>query len=578
MPFDRIFFTFTFIVSLLFGGGTSPAQVVLTEIMFNPYGNENADEFIEIYNTDSVAINLSRWMISDGTSEDSLRPLEQGLFLAPGQFGLILDPGYFTYESDTYDGMIPGSALVLTISNNTFGDRGLSNSVAETVSLINASGHTVSQYTYTLDNEEGYSDEKIVPWGGDTTTNWANARRLKGSPGAWNTVSPPLHDLSLAEFWSEPEEPPIGSSFQLFAKIRNDGLRPMPSTALSFYFDEDISGTFEAAEKFEQRAINALSPGDSSVEMVVVPIAEEGPRAFLAELEVDDDDSSNDSRLLQQNISPEQIGLVINEIQYRPLAGRSEWVEFYHTSLYPLNIGGWQFSDALGLTDTSKRFTFTGLRLDAGAFLILAADSAIFLESLSKTVAVVVWGEGSPALNNTGESLVLWDANGQRIDQVNYDPDWGRDEDGISLERISPASASNEPMNWASSVDPAGSTPGRRNSQFYAPASASASILTIEPNPFSPDGDGFEDIAFLRYHLRYSNSRLDLKIFDVRGRKVRWLANNELVGQTGEKLWDGRDDQGRELPVGIYVVYLEALAQGDTRIEKAKRAVAIARR
>ncbi|MBM3324398.1 MAG: hypothetical protein FJY66_01885 [Calditrichaeota bacterium] len=352
----------------------------------------------------------------------------------------------------------------------------------------------------------------------------------------------------------------------------------MPSAVLSFYFDEDLSGTFEVTERFGQRTISALSPADSSVEMIFVPIAEEGPRAYLAELEVNDDDSTNNGRLLQQNISPDQAGVVINEIQYRPLTGRSEWIEFYHRGQYPLQFGGWQFSDALGLTDTTKRFTFPTLRLDAGAFLILAADSAIFLESLPETVAVVVWGEGSPALNNTGDSLVLWDADGQRIDQVNYDSDWGRDEEGTTLERISPVSASDDPLNWASSVDPTGSTPGRQNSQLYVPASAGANTLLIEPNPFSPDGDGFEDITFLRYHLRYSNARLDLKVFDVRGRKVRWLANNEPVGQTGEKLWDGKDDRGRDLPVGIYVVYLEALAQGDTRIEKAKRPVVIARR
>ena len=120
-------------------------------------------------------------------------------------------------------------------------------------------------------------------------------------------------------------------------------------------------------------------------------------------------------------------------------------------------------------------------------------------------------------------------------------------------------------------------TPGRPNSQLYVPLST-GNILTIEPNPFSPDGDDFEDITFIRYHLNHPNSRLDLKIFDVRGRKVRWLANNEPVAQTGEKLWDGKDDRGRDLPVGIYAIYLEALAEGDTRIEKAKRAVVIARK
>jgi len=556
---------------ILFWSSVSAAQVVLTEIMFNPLGNENADEFIEIYNTGSTTINLSGWKVSDGEDDDILMPLDQGMLLETGQFGLILDPGYFDYESDTYENLIPVSALVVTIDNSTFGSRGLHNSVAETVSLIRAGGDTVSRYTYTTDNDEGYSDEKIVPWEGDEPTNWANARSLKGSPGGWNSISPPMRDLALIDFWSEPEEIPVGSSFNLMAKVRNDGLEMVSGASLSFYFDEDMSGTFEVSERLALRPLLDLSPGDSLVETVTVPVAEEGPLVFFAELEVDDDDSLNNSRWLHKNIAGSQLSLVINEIQYRPLPGRSEWVEFYYPGLYPVNLAGWQFGDATALADSEKRLTFSSVQVVPGDFVVVAADSAIFLESLPETAAVVVWGTGAPALNNTGDSLVLWDADGRRVDQVNYDPDWGSDDDGVSLERISPTSASNDPLNWASSVDPSGATPGRMNSQFYQPTSAADNILTIEPNPF-------EDVTFLRYHLKHPNARLDLKVYDVRGRKVRWLANNELVSQTGEKLWDGRDDQGRLLPVGVYVVYLEALAEGDTRIEKAKRAVAIARR
>jgi len=561
---------------LWFGSGVS--QVTLTEIMFKPIGDGDLDEFIEIYNTGTSTINLSGWRISDGEDDDQLIAYAQGLLLEPGQFGLILDPDYFDHESNTYEGMVPTSALVLTIDGATFGGYGLLNDESEVVSLIRAAGDTVSQHAYSPENEKGYSDEKIMPGAGDTVTNWANSRTLKGSPGAWNTVSPPLRDLAIANFWSEPKQPSVGSPFTLFALIRNNGLEPMPSAGLSFYFDEDLSGTFEEIEIFARRDIRALSPGDSARDSVFVPVAEEGPRLFLAELEVDDDDSTNNRRVLPQNISPDQVALVINEIQYRPFEGQSEWVEFFYAGVYPLDIGGWQFSEATGLANSDKRWTCPNLWLTPGDFLILAADSTIFLESLPETLEVLVWGSGAPRLNDTGDSLVIWDTSGQRIDQVNYDPDWGRDEDGISLERISPTSAGNVPLNWASSADPSGSTPGRPNSQLYVPSSVGANILSIEPNPFSPDGDGFEDIVFLQYHLKHPNSRLDLKVYDVRGRKVRWLANNELVGQEGKKLWDGKDEQGRELPVGIYVVYLEALAQGDTRIEKAKRAIVIARR
>ncbi len=577
MPSKILIYLFCIFALLFIQANSSSAQVVLTEIMFDPVGNENADEFIEIYNAGTATVNLSGWKVADNEAEDYLMPLAQGLFLEAGQFGLILDPGYFDYESDTYDGMVPTSALVLTIDNSTFGSRGLSNSTAETVSLLNSGGVVVSEYTYSLNNEPGFSDEKIIPWEGDDSENWTNARSLKGSPGAWNTVSPPMRDLALIDFWSEPEEPPVGTSFTLWATVVNMGLEAMPDVELHFYYDEDVSGTFETGERFSTQTIPALSPADSATVSVKIPV-EEGPHAFMAELEIEDDDLSNNSRILEQNVPQDERSLIINEIQYRPFPGRSEWVEFYHAGRYPLNITHWQFGDANGLTDSSKRYTFPPLQLLPGDFLVLAADSEIFLESIPETISVIVWGSNAPALNNSGDSLVLWDASGERVEQVNYKPNWGRDDEGLALERISPESASNEPLNWASSTDPSGGTPGRVNSQLYVPSLAGENILTIEPNPFSPDGDGFEDIAFIHYNLNHPNSRLDLKVFDVRGRKVRWLANNELVGQTGEKLWDGRDDRGRALPIGIYVLYLEALAEGDTRIEKAKRAIVIARR
>ena len=79
----------------------------------------------------------------------------------PNQFAIILDPGYFEHER-IYDSVIPNDALILTISDATFGSSGLANSEAETVSLIDLHGNFVSSYTYTIDNNPHYSDEKII--------------------------------------------------------------------------------------------------------------------------------------------------------------------------------------------------------------------------------------------------------------------------------------------------------------------------------------------------------------------------------------------------------------------------------
>jgi flagellar hook assembly protein FlgD len=133
-------------------------------------------------------------------------------------------------------------------------------------------------------------------------------------------------------------------------------------------------------------------------------------------------------------------------------------------------------------------------------------------------------------------------------------------------------------LNWASSLDSTGATPGRVNSRTFPSSGAAGDVLTREPNPFSPDGDGRDDLLFIRYRLNHADSRLDLTIYDVRGREVRQLANNAAATYSGEILWDGKDGAGRDLPTGLYIVYLEALGKGGTRVQSAKRAVALARR
>ena len=91
---------FIFIVfSVLFFIITNlPAQnIKITEIMFNPAGNERYNEFVEIYNTsESDTIDLAGWMVSDGTKMNEIIAHEQSTRLAPNQFALIFVPKYFT--------------------------------------------------------------------------------------------------------------------------------------------------------------------------------------------------------------------------------------------------------------------------------------------------------------------------------------------------------------------------------------------------------------------------------------------------------------------------------------------------
>jgi hypothetical protein len=164
-------------------------QIVLSEVMFDPDGSEQTDEFIEIWNSSNTdSYDLAGWQIGDGSGEDVLADAGKGMILSPGQYGLILDPDYFE-NSVLYDYLIPETALVLTIDGPTLGSGGLSNSQPETIILFDPDHSVVSRYVYSTGNSSGHSDEKLDLMGSDGAGNWMDSAVLNGTPGFRNSVS-----------------------------------------------------------------------------------------------------------------------------------------------------------------------------------------------------------------------------------------------------------------------------------------------------------------------------------------------------------------------------------------------------
>lgn len=174
--------------SILFFLLPSCAEIVLTEVMFDPSGSERYDEFVELYNVGPDTVDLEGWMVGDAEELDRIVQLEGGTLLPPGKFALILDSGY-RGSSTTYD-PLPPDALLLTIDDASFGKGGWSNSSPEPVRLVDPEGREVARYTYSLGNPPGYSDEKVELDGGDSPENWRDSVVELGTPGLPNSVSP----------------------------------------------------------------------------------------------------------------------------------------------------------------------------------------------------------------------------------------------------------------------------------------------------------------------------------------------------------------------------------------------------
>jgi flagellar hook assembly protein FlgD len=136
---------------------------------------------------------------------------------------------------------------------------------------------------------------------------------------------------------------------------------------------------------------------------------------------------------------------------------------------------------------------------------------------------------------------------------------------GVSLERIDPNSATNEVSNWHSAAWSCGfATPGYQNSQFMN-AAIGEQLVTISPHTFSPDNDGVDDVAAFTFHLPGDGFTASIYIFNVSGILVRRLINNKTLATSGSLFWDGTNDDGMLVPIGIYIIYCSAFDEKGTK-------------
>jgi len=79
------------------------------------------------------------------------------------------------------------------------------------------------------------------------------------------------------------------------------------------------------------------------------------------------------------------------------------------------------------------------------------------------------------------------------------------------------------------------------------------SLLDAYPNPFNP-------ATTIPFTLSRS-ARVAMRIYDVLGRRVRGLIDEERPAGPQAVMWDGRDDRGRPAASGVYFVRLESGGQ-----------------
>ena len=378
-------------------------------------------------------------------------------------------------------------------------------------------------------------------------------------------------------------------SLYLSVIVKNFATLAASNFEIRLFYDENLNDRAELNEQFSALSGISLNPSDSMIFTATYPPLRAGEVHFITIADfIQDENRMNDTMKTTVTIGCVERDLLVNEIMYDPLGSQNEWIELLNRSSYPIDLAGCKFHDkATSSGDNSFTISDTTSIVQPGGFAVVAAESSLcglfpnLLSPDSNICMRVLNRAGGFSLNNDGDMIVLKDILDQTIDSIYYSSHWHHpdivDTRGRSLERINPNLDSNDPRNWSTCTNILGGTPGKANSVFTTSITSSARI-SISPNPFSPDGDGFEDFCMIHYDLPMTTSILNIRIYDIRGRLIRTLANGEIVSTQGEILWNGIEDNKQCARIGVYIIYLEATDQASDRVLTAKTVAVVATR
>ena len=550
-----------------------PGQIVINEILYNP-GAEGKADFIELYNTTDKNFDLTGWTVGDYSTETTI---ENPLQLKAGEYLVLTGNQNFA----------AGISSAIAIS----GFPSLNNNTPDDIYIRNQNGVTIDSLRYYQSwggNTDGSSLERKDPLAASNdASNWQ-------TNNSGNGISAGSQNVTFQEDTDAPQ--------MIFSKVLRSG-------NYEIRFDEFIRLTDNIAFYAGGEPLDIADFDSTNANVIFLSsTASKNPNI-----------DANNTTIRAENISdvkgnmtasseiliaqPLQNGdLVINEIMFNPLAeaddnqpDQTEYIELRNTQDYAISLEGLFLHDEPDengdIRDIRPVSTTAKWVPPQGHVLIHADESATFEESLTASFfdlgspnmqSIMRADRSSLSLASSDDAIYIADSTGATIDSVFYDESWHNpniiDTRGIALERIAPAGPSSDDANWGSSVTEKGGTPNAENSLYQESGERNQETgISFNPNPFSPDNDGYEDNLFINYKLDQSDYLIKVRIYDRYGRLVRTLADGKQAGFEGQLIWDGRKDDNSRNRIGIYIVVFEAYDSASGSDLSFKKTVVLAR-
>ena len=498
-------------------------------------------EYIELYNRTDKAIDLNKFKLVYGTTTVIFPS-----FLLQSKSYVLVSSKTNEQDFKTYGNVIGLSSFSLLNAGTTLTLRNDKNKTTFSV--------TYSDKWYEKSKEQGFSLEMVdINYPCVEEGNWTSSSAiLQGTPAKENSVKnnkPDLTSPSVLRF-----EITNSSLIKLIFSEKLDSLSAISNNA--YLFDKSLI----------IKQIGVESPQNTNVNLTLNSALQENTIYNLSIKNIADCSGNvlTETKIALGNVKPADSGnVVLNEILFNPRSGGEDFVEIYNRSEKAISLKNWSLAniDGTGKIANIKPIILTDFILQPKQFLVLTRTAKTVQSQYFKSLKDNFLEMPSlPSFPDDAGSVILLNDAKKVFDRFDYTEKLHHplidDKSGVSLEKVNYNVASSVLKNWHSTAAMEGyATPGYANSQGVL--DSQETVYKIEPEVFTPDGDGQDEVTNLKFQLDQNGFVANVGVFDIDGRKIRQLAQNQLLSVNGNLEWDGKNEGNEVVPVGYYIMLVE---------------------
>lgn len=421
-------------------------DLVINEIFADPSPTIGlpAYEFVELWNTSGVDLNLFGVKITDGTSMASFPE-----YILPRDSFIIVSS---ISSANCYSKF--GNSIILSSFPSLNNDAEHLQLLNLTNTVLDDVGYNLSSYNNILKADGGWTLELINPNNRcKNNYNWtaSNNSILGGTPGMLNSV----FDLNADT---------VAPKVRAFTLINDTSAWLVFSTVMDSNTVAQI--TINSSTNIHSKLI--INNNADSLYLTFDGLINQAEYSFSFSKAYSCNGIKMPSSIFSFRFDKALIAafndIVITEILVNPLTGislpNSQYVELKNRSYHSVNLKG------MRLTDGATTATLPDFKLLRDSIIVIAPASKAN-EFASKTYATL-FITSFPYLNTDKDQLILKDSNDRVINAMHYDiktlnnsPKYNG---GWSIEITDVNNSCINLGNWNYSIDPNGGTPGKPNS------------------------------------------------------------------------------------------------------------------